>query len=221
MSQNARERRPTKMEMQQPLTLGGPVCPSPVRSTLGRDEQSGGLAHLRLAWRHWVERCWRDDRPAPDYPRFRERMAQADYIRTFSHDAWCTPTFAREVCQGYAWRKLMRWLRHQGRRTYAVLCLERGPSGLLLHPHLLVGGLARSSPKHPTPEAMTRLRDSWQHGNIEVEPYHAGIDRPGTTRGASWYVVKTGFDAVTIVGQPIVYRPRRRVPIRPDMTLWT
>ena len=197
------------MEHSEIFHLVGPVCPSPVRRTLERDGAAGGLAHLRLAWRGWCERCWRDDQPAPDYPRFRERMAQADWIRAFSHDAWCTPTFAREVSQGYAWRKLMRWLRHQGRRTYAAVCLERGQSGLLLHPHLLVGGLQRSSPKHPTPEAFVRLRESWQHGIITVEPYHAGMDRPGTVRGASWYLVKSGFDAVTIVGQPIVYRPRR------------
>ncbi len=45
---------------------------------------------------------------------------------------------------------------------------------------------------------MRRLRNSWQHGIITVDPYHAGMDRPGSYRGASWYLTKTGFDAVQL-----------------------
>lgn len=172
-----------------------------------------GGVHLRRTYRRYVERLTGGGRVAPDdfldFAAFRLRMAGADWVRTFSWDAWCTPTCERDVSERRVRLFVMRWLRRQGRQAFAAVIYERTPGALLVHPHALVGGLHRTSPKHPTPLAVTHLRESWRHGIITVEPYHAGMDRPGTTRGASWYVTKTGVDAVTIVGQPVRYRPRR------------
>jgi len=144
-----------------------------------------------------------------DFEAFRLRMAWADWVRSFSWDAWCTPTCENPVTERRARLLVMRWLRRQGRQAYAAVIYERTPGALLVHPHALVGGLHRTAPKHPTPLAVTHLRESWPHGNIKVEPYYAGMDRPGTYRGASWYLVKTGVDGVTIVGQPVRWRPSR------------
>ncbi|PYO41404.1 MAG: hypothetical protein DMD33_14110 [Gemmatimonadetes bacterium] len=134
----------------------------------------------------------------------RLRLATADWMRSFRWTVWATPSFAHAVTRRYALHAVRAWLRKISRESYAIVSLERGPSGLLWHPHALVGGIPRS------PLVAGFVGGLWRHGNVEVAPYDRRLDHPGTSSGASWYLTKTGTDAVEILGSPIVYRPRRR-----------
>jgi hypothetical protein len=146
------------------------------------------------------DRRYGDGRYVPD----RERMAWADWLRSMRWDAWATPTFEEPVSRRAALRALRRWLRKLGRRTYAAAVIERGRVGGLVHCHALIGVVGRG------PLRLTTVGALWRHGNVRVERYDVRLDRPGTRGGASWYLTKTGTDAVELIGDVQVYRARRR-----------
>ncbi len=132
------------------------------------------------------------------------RLVMADWIRSFRWTCWAHPTFTQAVSRRFALRACRWWLRQLSRESYAIVAFERGPSGQLIHCHALVGGIPRS-----------RLCEQfvgglWRQGRIEVAPYDRKRDYPSTVGGASWYLTKTGSDAVEILGSPVVYRPRTR-----------
>jgi len=116
-----------------------------------------------------------------------------EWARSRRWDFFTTPTFAKPTSAARALATVTEWLRPLP-KAYAVVGLQRGPAGGLVHVHALLGGIGR----HPLRE--TFLRGSWRHGNLDLKRYTP-------LKGGIEYLVRQA-DTLELIGTPTRYRPR-------------
>src|SRR2546421_13050511 len=93
----------------------------------------------------------------------RDKAELVTWARTIRWDWWTSPTFRYPVSSDTAFAAVEGWLRPLG--AYALVGCQRGPTGDLIHPHVLIGGTGRN------PRIETALPNRLRRGKPDVDPY--------------------------------------------------
>jgi hypothetical protein len=109
-------------------------------------------------------------------------------------DWWTSPSFRYPVTPHHAVDAVTHWLRSLP-KAYCALGLQHGPCGDRLHVHCMIGGTGRRR------DTEFVLRGSWRRGNLDLKAFHPAL-------GGIEYMVRQA-DEIELLGQPVLYRPRR------------
>jgi hypothetical protein len=147
----------------------------------------------------------RADRPPHPASSQSQRAAWATYLQTMDWDFAADLSFRWPVSTARARRAVTQWVRGISSRAFAAVILAKGRVEGRLHCHVLLGGIGR----RPRPAVAIRLV-RWRYGWAALTPYSP---RSGPRGGMIRYrVVVQDCDPneITLVGEPLAYRPRLR-----------
>ena len=144
--------------------------------------------------------------------------AWTDWVRPYRFDWMLRLSWASAATEARAQRDVAHWferLQRWRKECAAVVGIERGPVGGLLHVHsLLYTGLPGHGPLSALEEAWhaEHVREAWPHGLVHLERYRPWRVKGGADPrrgGAARYITKEPA-GVEVLGAWVRYQPRRR-----------